>query len=228
MRLIIVGCEYSGKTTLSEEIIAWTNNQLGGGRSFHDHFTIPNPELSKEAMDEFIKSHPQIKEMYQRFMMAHHLSPEFYKAPDHNIVGFHIEEAVYAPLYYGYGGKNSGALERAPEGQRSYWARVLDKEILDIAPDTVLILMKADAEVIKTRMDENPHEYQVVQKEDIEYVLERFEEEYANSLIHRRFILDTSHASISDTLAEFQEKIEPLLTDQDRSRMLAHSNLWSK
>ena len=64
MRLIIVGCEYTGKTTLSEEIIKWTKNKLGGGRSFHDHFTIPNPELSKEAMDEFIKSHPQIKEMY--------------------------------------------------------------------------------------------------------------------------------------------------------------------
>ena len=88
--------------------------------------------------------------------------------------------------------------------------------------------MKADAEVIKSRMDENPHEYQVVQKEDVEYVLERFEEEYANSLIGRRFVLDTSRVSISDTIAEFQEKIEPLLTDQDRSRMLAHTNLWSK
>ena len=88
--------------------------------------------------------------------------------------------------------------------------------------------MKADPEIIKGRMDENPHEYQVVQKDDVEYVLERFEEEYANSLIGRRFVLDTSHASISDTIAEFQEKIEPLLTDQDRLRMVAHSDLWSK
>ncbi|SVB75148.1 uncharacterized protein METZ01_LOCUS228002 [marine metagenome] len=88
--------------------------------------------------------------------------------------------------------------------------------------------MKADLETIKARMDENPHEYQIVQKQDIEYVLERFEEEYGNSLIGRRFVLDTSYVNISDTLSEFQEKIEPLLTDQDRLRMLAHSNLWSK
>ena len=59
-------------------------------------------------------------------------------------------------------------------------------------------------------------------------MLDRFEAEYTNSLIGRRFVLDTSYVNISDTLAEFQEKIEPLLTDQDRLRMLAHSNLWSK
>ena len=77
-------------------------------------------------------------------------------------------------------------------------------------------------------MDENPHEYQVLQNKDVEHVLDRFEAEYANSLIGRRFVLDTSYVNISDTLAEFQEKIEPLLTNQDRLRMLAHSNLWSK
>ena len=144
MRLIIVGCEYVGKTTLANHIIEWTRRTMGGGRTFHDHFTIPNPEMEPEVQEEFLTVSPQIKEMYQRFMMAHHLSPEFYRAPDHNMTGFHIEEAVYAPLYYGYGGRESGAEGRSPEGQRTQWARRIDKEILDMASDTVLIHMKAE------------------------------------------------------------------------------------
>ena len=46
MRLIIVGCEYSGKTTLVNEIVKWRNELMGpptpkGIVEFHDHFTLP-------------------------------------------------------------------------------------------------------------------------------------------------------------------------------------------
>ena len=225
MRLILVGCEYAGKTTLAEEIVAWTGRTMGGGRVFHDHFTIPNPEMTPESQEQFLRVDPQIKEMYQRFMMAHHLSPEFYKGPDHNMVGFHIEEAVYAPLYYGYGGKDSGAGTRSPQGQRTIWARRLDKEVLDIAPDTVLVLLRAAPDVIARRMRESPHTHQAVKEGDIYHVLERFDEEYSLSLITRRFELDTTAATVEDTLAEFVEQIEPYLTQADRLRILTHQAL---
>ena len=42
--------------------------------------------------------------MFQRYVIEYHLGTSFYEYPDHGLVGFHIEEAVYAPLYYGYGG----------------------------------------------------------------------------------------------------------------------------
>ncbi len=52
MNLIIVGCEYTGKTTLGDNIVKWTDSNVGIGRGFHDHFTIPNLELGEEALGE--------------------------------------------------------------------------------------------------------------------------------------------------------------------------------
>ena len=228
MRLIIVGCEYAGKTTLANEIVEWTGRTMGGGRTFHDHFTIPNPEMTHESREQFLTVTPQIKEMYQRFMVAHHLSPEFYRGPDHNLTGFHIEEAVYAPLYYGYGGGDSGAGSRSPEGQRTVWARTMEKEILEIAPDTVLVHMQAEPDVIARRMKETPHEYSVVRGDDIEHVLRRFDEQVGWSLIHRKMVLDTTSATVDETLAEFEEKIERFLTDADRLRIVTHQALLSR
>ena len=222
MRLIMVGCEYAGKTTLADALCEWAERTLGGRFKFHDHFTIPNPELGPEAAKEFLTLHPQIKEQYQRFIMSHHLESSFYANHDHNMVGFHIEEAVYAPLYYGYGGKDSGAPMRSPEGQRSYWARFIEKQLLEIDPETTLILVHASPEVIARRMKESPHEYQVVEEGDIEHVLERFKEEFLGSLIWRRVSIDTSTRTVEESLAELLQRIEPYLTDADRQRILSH------
>ena len=49
MNLILVGCEFAGKTTLANEIVEWSESNLGGSSHFHDHFTIPSSELSPEA-----------------------------------------------------------------------------------------------------------------------------------------------------------------------------------
>ena len=78
MNLIIVGCEYTGKTTLGENIVKWTDSNVGIGRGFHDHFTIPNLELGEKAADYLLNGPVQLKEMYQRFMIAHHLSRKFF------------------------------------------------------------------------------------------------------------------------------------------------------
>ena len=93
MRLILVGCEYAGKTTLANEIVKWIDDTLGGARGFHDHFTIPSNELTVEDQDQFAALSPRLKEMFQRYIIEYHLQPAFYADPDHNMTGFHIEEA---------------------------------------------------------------------------------------------------------------------------------------
>jgi hypothetical protein len=151
-------------------------------------------------------------------------------------MGFHIEEAVYAPLYYGYGGENSGSPIRSAKGQRSEMARKLEEVILERAPNVVLVLMHAAPEVIRERMAApvdtrtgprdsepfGPPTARVVQEGDIEHVLERFEEEYSSSLIQNRFTLDTSTASIDETMAEFVKKAVPLLSAEDRHQIEQH------
>ena len=46
MKLILVGCEYAGTTTLAEEIVKWRDKVMGpptplGIVTYHDHFTPP-------------------------------------------------------------------------------------------------------------------------------------------------------------------------------------------
>jgi hypothetical protein len=236
MNLILVGCEFAGKTTLAHEIVEWSKRTLGRHSHFHDHFTIPSTELEGDAKEEYRKTSPQIKEMFQRFMMNYHMSPDFYGNVDHHLMGFHIEEAVYAPLYYGYGGENSGSPVRSPQGQRSEMARQMEEVILERAPNVVLVLLRAAPETIRQRMASpedrrtgprdsepfGPPTARVVQDGDIEHVLERFEEEFQNSLIQKRFALDTSSATIDETMAEFVRKTVPLLSTEDRHQIEQH------
>ena len=237
MNIILVGCEYAGKTTLANEIVEWSKRTFGSASHFHDHFTIPSSELSPEAKAEYRAANPQIKEMFQRFMIEYHTSPDFFGHTDHNLMGAHIEEAIYAPLYYGYGGKNSGAPFRSAEGQRTEMARRIDENILERAPSPVLVLMKASHDTIAGRMAEGDAETRqrrdsepfggptrgVVKAGDVEFVLQRFDEEYAASLIPNRFTLDTTSATVEETMAEFEEKIEPYLSDADKARRREHA-----
>ena len=103
MRLILVGCEYAGKTTLANAIVGWIERTFGSSRTFHDHFSLPCNEFPVEEQEQLLALSPRLKEMFQRYMMNYHFHSAFYSDPDHNLVGFHLEEAVYAPLYYGYG-----------------------------------------------------------------------------------------------------------------------------
>ena len=239
MNIIMIGCEFTGKTTLSTEIVYWIEENMGDGSHFHDHFTIPSTELSAEAAVNYQAADPQVKEMLQRYMITYHISPGFYNAPDHHLMGVHIEEAVYAPLYYGYGGPDSGSPKRSPEGQRTKMARHMEQEILEFAPNSVLVLMKATPEVIRNRMAENflpdaePVARQVLSKQDgeptrgvvedkdVEYVLARFEEEFEASLIKNKLVLDTTTSTVEESLAEFLESVQPFLSDADKARLEA-------
>ena len=219
MNLIFVGCEYAGKSTIAAKVMEWAEETVGGTSHFHDHMSVPSSELVPEAQDSLRRVHPQVLEMFQRFMIDYHVSEGFYGNEDHNLMGLVIEEAVYAPLYYGYGGKDSAAPERSPEGQRTQMARMIEATILERGPGTVLVLFKAAPEMIKERMAHAPHRHQLVREEDVEYVLERFEEEFAASLIQRRLVLDTTTATEEETLAELVAKLEPFHTAADRERM---------
>ena len=133
-------------------------------------------------------------------------------------MGFHIEEAVYAPLYYGYG-------KAGEYGDRESMARGIEKEIIEQGPDTVIIHVKATADEIRRRMREAPHERGVIQEKDIEHILERFQYHYGHSLLRYRFELDTTTATVEETMEEFVEKIGPLISDRDRLRMQARAIL---
>ncbi|MDE0299106.1 MAG: hypothetical protein OXN17_10770 [Candidatus Poribacteria bacterium] len=215
MRLILIGVEYAGKTTLANAITAWLKETTGGGRPFHDHFSIPPSELPDAEQEEFLRMSSELQSMYQRYSNEYHLLPSFYADPDHMLVGFHIEEAVYAPLYYSYGDTDDFSAA----------ARAMEKRILEQAPDTVLILLKASPEVIAKRLRETPHKHQVLQEKDIEHVLQRFEEEYEHSLLDRKFVLDSTSATAEETLAEFVARIDPFLSQSDRLRMMTHQAL---
>ena len=220
MRLILIGCEYAGKTTLVNEIAGWIERTMGppipqGMPPFHDHFTFPqisHGELSDQECAQVTALSPQLKAMIQNHQIAYHLNPAFYRDHDNILVGFHIEDAVYGPLYYGY----------EEDGSRTAFARKVESEIMEKAPDTVLVLLKASPQVIARRMRENPHAWGVLKEEKIEYVLNRFQEEYADSVLRYRFTLDTSAAKVEETLGQFVDYIRPHLTESDRTRLLAH------
>jgi hypothetical protein len=98
---------------------------------------------------------------------------------------------------------------------------------MEMAPDTVLVLVKASPEVIRQRRAESPHPREILKDADVETVLRRFEEEYQRSGLRRRFVLDTTTATVEETFQEFLRKMEPHLTQEDRLALLMHAHLES-
>ena len=244
MNIILVGCEYSGTTTLAVAITYWAKEAVSADFGFHDHWKVPHlghpksdsPEhlqqmvsdwkegkgedptrsgFSAEEQDLFLALTPGQQEQYQRYHMYYHLSDDFYRYRHHNMVGMHIDEAVYAGLYYGYGGDGQYA-------EREVMARNLENIILEKAPNTVLILVKATPEVIRSRMKENPHYNGLVKDKDVEHVLGRFEEEFDRSIIKNKFTIDTNASTVEESLCDFVEKIDEFLTDSDRTDILVN------
>ena len=112
MRLIIIGCEYAGKTALAEGIRRWIEQNMGHcSSSFHDHFFPWDPADSgskSERIEEDLKlltlDDPILLEKYARYVIHYHTHPGFYAGPDHCVVNWYYGDAVYGPLYYGFGG----------------------------------------------------------------------------------------------------------------------------
>ena len=55
-------------------------------------------------------------------------------------------------------------------------------------------------------------------EEDIEKVIDLFEEQYASTELKHKLAIRTSGVTIAESVAEFADKVEPFLTDEDRLR----------
>ena len=52
MRLIVIGCEYTGKTTLAARILQWIETNMGHPLcGWHDHFVLPFAEGPEPGRD---------------------------------------------------------------------------------------------------------------------------------------------------------------------------------
>ena len=129
------------------------------------------------------------------------------------MVGAHIARRHTRPhSNFGYGWAASTPTADPPCGH-------YEEQILELAPDTILVLVTASPDAIRQRMKDNPHLQGAVQDADVERVLERYEEEYADSLLTRKTRLDTTSATIQESTDEIVEKIAALMTDKDSQRI---------
>ena len=197
MRVIAVGCEYSGVSTLIEGLQAWA-----GERGFRhhpdDHFTIPDAyHLSDEEQRAMLDMLPAIKERFQRFQLVYHV--RLLRRYRHILLGgFHIEEAVYGPRYY-YPGKQQEVREYEPE----------------MPHDTILVHLHARPEVIRARMEATPHPHQLVPAEDVEDVQAAFAEQVRRSWIRRKVDIDTSDLTPPRLTDTFLRLLIPHLSPED-------------
>ena len=121
---------------------------------------------------------------------------------------------MYAPLYYGYG-------EPGCFSDRRRRAREWDHHLLVQAPDAVLVLVEASPSAIRERMAAAQRPREVLRPQDVETVLRGFREEYDDSLLRRRFALDTTGYSPGKTMDEFLRLMRPHLSEWDLLRMTA-------
>ena len=82
--------------------------------------------------------------------------------------------------------------------------------MLSHEPDTVMVLLRADPDVIRRRMKADPHHNGVLQEDDIGYAVERFDEEFKYSLVTRKLTLDTTLSTPSDTLPSSPRRSGPI------------------
>ncbi len=235
MKLLIVGCEYTGTTTLAHAIRDWFESVTGTRiRLVHDHFKVPftighaqqasGPSLiTEEERAQYLALSPRLKESLQRHNIYYHTPNQAYFDADQDriVVGLHIEDAIYGPHYFGYGGKGE-------EGDRRVISQHIAVRFARFAPDTVLVHVKASPETVRRRMKDNPHFSGVVQEDDVEFIMKRFEDEVARSAIRRKVALDTSEASVDESVAEFSKLMEPYFSDDDRMRILRYGTSDSK
>ena len=218
MRLLMTGCEYAGVRTLTRAISEWGENTIGGQMGDgHHHFRVPHlahpPDLTEEEQQNILALSRRVLEIFQRYNVEYHLQSSLMRAQHHIVIGMHIDEAVYAPLYYGYGREGEYA-------GRVVYARYVEDRINKEIPDLVHVLVKASPEVIAARMKEDPHDNGVLKEKDIELVLGRFEEEYERPKMANKITIETTSATVEESLAEFVQKVQPFLSEVDRTAIL--------
>lgn len=200
MRVILIGGEYAGKSTLGSGLREWG---LERGFRFHldDHFTVPDASLRTDEEPRYALGAPSaMKERFQRFQIYYHLHLlQIYD--DICLVGFHSEEAVYGPRYSYPGGRLAQDYHRQIEAE--------------MPRDTLLCLLTARPEAIRARMAAAPHVYQTVPDADVEEVQAAFERELAACWLKRKFRLDTSDLSPEQVVPAFLTAAKAYLRERD-------------
>jgi hypothetical protein len=222
MRLLLVGSEYAGARTLARALIEWSRETMGAFVGVpdeylvHDHFLMPKishpPEFTDEEHEQILALSPRVKEMIQRHNIFYHI-PFSTSGADSVMIGLHIEDNVYGPLYFDY------LVDPDPDDPIMATRNMFEPWINQFAPETVLVLVKASPDAIRKRMAERPHKRGVLQNGDIELVLRRFEEGFHRSALPNKLVIDTTDSTVEESVAEFASQIGPFLTDRDRERM---------
>ena len=197
MRVIAVGCEYTGVSTLIKGLDDW-GKQRGFQHHLDDHFTIPDAfHLSDEEPQAMLDMLPAIKERFQRFQLVYHVRL-LHRYRHILLGGFHIEETIYGPRYY-YPGKAQQVREYEPE----------------MPDDTILVHLLARPDVILRRMDTTPHPHQLVPTAEVTEILEAYAAEVGKSWIRRKIVIDTSELTSEGLVEAFLQKSIPHLDAED-------------
>jgi hypothetical protein len=197
MRVIVIGCEYSGVSTLINALHDW-GRERGINHHLDDHFTIPDAfHLSTKEQQAMLEMLPAIKERFQRFQIVYHIRLlHLYR---HILLGgFHLEEAVYGHRYY-YPGKVQEVREYEPS----------------MPDDTILVHLAARPEVIRERMRTTPHPHSLVPEADVEEILDAYTVEFSKSWFLKRFQIDTSELTGEQLLETFLRLSIPHLNAED-------------
>ena len=99
-----------------------------------------------EDEEQIMGLRPSVLEQLQRHNVWRHMHPDMFgPREDTLMIDFYYADAVYAPLYYGYGEPDSFS-------DRRRRAREWDHHLLVQAPDAVLVLVEASPSAIRSRM----------------------------------------------------------------------------
>lgn len=204
MRVIVVGCEYSGVTTLVDGLMEW-GDERGIHHHLDDHFTIPDSQhLEPEDAAMMLNLTPLLKERFQRFQLVYHV--RLLHRYEHILLGgFHIEEEIYGPLYYYPGVSTIGVREYEVE----------------MPPDTILVHLTARPEVIQARMQNSPHQHTLIKEADIPMLLAQFRQKFRESWLKEKLEIDTSDLTPDQLLQSFLDKSLPHLNTRDLLTRLA-------
>tara|TARA_B100000579_G_scaffold91934_1_gene72628 strand:- start:10659 stop:11333 length:675 start_codon:yes stop_codon:yes gene_type:complete len=223
MKIILAGIEYVGTTTIAKMIKDWKLEYTGTpfyDGLMHDHMKIPHTsghpdDTTLEEQKQILNLSPKLMEMYHRYHMYYHLHHYFQR--DDLTVGFHIEEAVLARKYFGYG------LEGEAFDRENIVFERIENRIKQITNDPIIIIhMKADVEVIEKRMKNlktSPeHSNSPLLLNDIENVMNDYKHYVEKSTIGPKIEVDTSTDSPAETLDKIIDLIKPHISEEDMKK----------
>ncbi|MDG2101513.1 MAG: hypothetical protein GWO78_04490 [Dehalococcoidales bacterium] len=220
MKIILVGIEYVGTTTIANMLKGWKLEYTGTpfyAGLMHDHMKFPHSsghpdDTTLEEQKQILNLSPKLKEMYQRYHMYYHLHHYFQR--DDLTVGFHIEEAVLARRYFDYG------LDGEIFDRKNVVFDGIENRIKQITSDQIITIhMKAEVSVIEERMEllkDNPdHSNSPLIKKDIRDVMHDYKHFVDKSNIGPKVEVDTSYDNPEKTLEKIIDLIKPYITKRD-------------